>query len=245
MAGRAKTIVFFATFAEKIVAMARSFARRVIAFSLFLTFLAAVTKAQVWQFSVHTDPAVNWFYSDSHYVTNAGGQFGLRAGMEVTWSFVERVGLLSGISYDLRMADLRYADTAMTVDTKYMGLVSMPRGSMLKTNVQYIYIPFGIKMKAIQIGYWSVTSAVGVSSDVLFSQRVKLGEEGFKESVANGFFSWGFLGYFLRVGAEYSLGGRSAIDMGVAYHGTFTAVAKTGVGNLYYHNLSFRVGFLF
>lgn len=119
MAGGTQINVFFATFAEKIGAMARSFARRVIAFSLFLTFLAGATKAQ--EFSVYTDPAVNWFYSDSHYVTNAGGQFGLRAGMEVTWGFVERVGLLSGISYDLRMAALRYADTTMTVDTKYMG----------------------------------------------------------------------------------------------------------------------------
>ena len=245
MAGGTQISVFFATFAEKIVAMARSFARRAIAFSLFLTFLAVATKAQVWQFSVHTDPAVNWFYSDSHYVTNAGGQFGFRAGVEVTRSFVERVGFLLGASYDLRMANLLYADTALQVDTKYVGSVLMPCGSVLKTKAQYIYIPIGIKMRAIQIGYWSVTSAVGVSCDVLVSHRVKLGEEGIKKSLAIGFFTWGYPGYFFRVGAEYSLGGRSAIDMGVAYHGTFTAVAKPGIGNLYYHNLSFRIGFLF
>ena len=34
----------------------------------------------------------------------------------------------------------------------------MPRGSMLQAKAQYIYIPISIKMKAMQIGYWSVAS---------------------------------------------------------------------------------------
>lgn len=218
-------------------------------FTSFLTLLLVLqtysVHAQEWQFGVHVDPAVNWFFSDSHYVSNAGAQFGFRGGVEVSRNFIERVGILFGASYDLRMADLLYADTSLMVNPKYESPKMMARGSILSTRAQYFYVPFGVKMQAIEIGYWTITAAVGISCSVLFSQRIESKEMGLNRQASKDFFTWGYPGYFFRLGTEYSLGGRSSVDMGIAYHGTFTPVAKPGIGNLYYHNVSFRVGFLF
>lgn len=225
--------------------MVRSLARCVVVFSISFTLFASALRAQDWQFGVHVDPAISWFFSDTHYVTNAGAQVGLRSGVEVTWSALERVGVLFGASYDLRGGNLLYADTSLLVDTRYEGKKLLTKGSVMKTKAQYIYIPLGVKMRAIQIGYWTISAAAGLSCDILFSQRVECNAANLKVQAAKDFFSWGFPGYFFRVGAEYSLGGRSAVDMGIAYHGAFSAVAKPGIGKLYYHNLAFRIGFLF
>lgn len=228
--------------------MAKKFLTFIVVLFAFITFVDSTAKArsvEEWQFGIHVDPAVNWFFSDSPYLTNSGGQFGFRGGVEVTWNPMEVLGVLSGVSYDLRMADLKYADTAMLVHPKYGDPLLMTKGSVLETSAQYLYIPIGIKLRAVEIGYWGITGAVGISCDILLSQRVKSKNMGLQKSVAEDFFTWGYPGYFLRFGAEYSLGGRSAIDMGLAYHGVFSAVAKPGIGKLFYHNLSFRVGFIF
>lgn len=225
--------------------MAKHFARYAVLLPLILLLRASEVRSQEWQFGIHVDPAVSWFFSDTRYVTNAGAQFGFRGGVEGTWNVIERVGILFGASYDLRMANLRYADTSLILQTKYEGPKLMAEGSVLETSAQYLYIPLGIKMKAIQIGYWTITSAAGLSCDILFSQRVECNGIDLKKQASKDFFTWGYPGYFFRVGTEYSLGGRSSVDLGIAYHGTFTAVAKPGIGKLYYHNLSFRLGFLF
>lgn len=225
--------------------MAKRLARYALLLPLLLVLRAPAVRAQEWQFGIHVDPAVSWFFSDTRYVTNTGAQFGFRGGVEVTWNVIERVGILFGASYDLRMASLLYADTTLTLNTKYEGQKRMAKGSVLETSAQYLYIPLGVKMQAVQIGYWTITGAVGLSCDILFSQRVESKDMNLKEQASKDFFTWGYPGYFFRVGTEYSLGGRSSVDLGIAYHGTFAAVAKPGIGKLYYHNLSFRLGFLF
>ena len=227
------------------IAMAKSFARFVLVLSFFIALASCPGRAQQWQFSVQLDPAVNWFFSDSRYLTNAGGQFGFRAGVETSWFFIDRVGLLLGASYDLRKANLLYVDTSLNVTPVYSDPVLMAKGSVLKTSAQYIYIPVGLKMKAVRIGYWTVTSAVGLSMNFRLSHSIESRAMGINKTNAVDFFTWGFPGYFFRLGTEYSLGGRSAVDGGIAYHGTFSAVAKPGLGKLYYHNFTFHLGFIF
>lgn len=220
--------------------------------SLLLILLAplalqpAIAQEHPWRFSIHIDPGFNWFYVDNARYKNSGVHFGFCAGAEVEYAIIEQVSLLSGLSYDLRYADVRYKTDECQLKMLYDEEPhDIPERTLVETQAQYLKLPVGIKMRAVQIGYFSITASVGVNGSLIVSQRAAAPSIGVEKAKSKDMFAPGYVGYFIRVGTEYSLGGRSAVEAGLGYYGTFTSVYRPGIGGLGYHNISFRLGFVF
>lgn len=213
---------------------------------VFLWGAQARAQEYPWRFSLHIDPGFNWFYVDNPRYANSGADFGFCAGTEAEWALVERVSLLFGLSYDLRFADVKYKENGFVLKMKYEEEpIPVPAGVIVETQAQYLKLPVGIKMRAVQIGYFTITAATGISGQFLLTQRAAAPSIKVEKAKTTGMFNWAFLGYFIRAGVEYSLGGRSAVEAGLGYYGTFTSVYEPGVGGLGYHNIAFRIGFVF
>jgi hypothetical protein len=126
----------------------------------------------------------------------------------------------------------------------------MPANQRVVYKIQYINVPIGLKFKSNQIGYITIFSDIGIDPKVLIGGKVDIdqpvnlnGESAMKE--LNRF----NLGYHIMAGIEYSLGGSTAVVLGLGFENNFLDVTKDNPGQtidkVTQKILKFRIGINF
>ena len=129
----------------------------------------------------------------------------------------------------------------------------MGAGASTKVKGQYITVPVGFKFKTNEIGYATFYAQLGLTGNI----RVK----GFvwedwnkidKEVIVNEQLPFGYVAYFFGAGVEYSLGGPSAIQVGLNFTNGLTSAFDVdhkkitpSNGKITLGALSLRVGMVF
>ncbi len=196
-------------------------------------------------FSIHADPQVTFFTLDNSRFENVGARVGVNAGMDFEYVFYGRYSLLTGASFDLRSANLKYKDSGYELKTKYEGAPSVPQGATLTTTAYQLQIPLAFKFRAIEIGYVTIVAVAGLTTNMTFAQEATVSALDLEGERLSGMWPFMNLGYLFRLGVEYSLGGASSIQMGLAFNGGITPSFKPGLGRALSHACLLRCGFLF
>jgi opacity protein-like surface antigen len=220
--------------------------RKIVLIGLLLSaFFASGSAQQRLRFSVLVNPCFNWLSSDVKTIESNGANFGFDAGLTMDKFFAENYAFSTGISIGSLGGNLRYSSN--TVFRTTLGDTAVPAGSSVKFKLQYITVPLGLKFKTNQIGYFTYFAHLGFTLQANIkatgtntgTPRV-LDDDNISDEI-----SFLNLGYHIGAGAEYSLGGNTAVVFGITYTNGFVDITQNSDDKITTSSFAIRLGILF
>jgi hypothetical protein len=236
---------------ERIMKILKSSQKRpyVILFFLVLVIVPKI-RIQAQQkivFGLHTDPVISWFSSDVKEIRNEGARPGFNFGLSFYRYFTPNYAFSTGISLLNAGGRLISSDTTVMEFTNFKSTV-LP-GNPVIYKIQYLTIPVGLKLQTNQIGYLTFFSDVGFDPKVVIKGKADIPSLDISGENAVNELKTFSLSYHVTAGIEYSLGGSTALVLGLNFDNNFTDITKDNgkqpVDRVSHKILSFRLGINF
>lgn len=200
-------------------------------FILFILFGIIVAKAQDFKVGIQLSPSWSWMKTDETHINPNGSLLGLKLGAVGEYYFRENYSITTGLGFAFNSGGKLLYDYGGRIWTRTEldpGLDTLPAGSNFKYSVQYVEIPFGLKMKTREFGYVRYFAEIPIITLGFKSQaRGTIQATGIEETeklnikkeVNSLAVSWG-----VGAGLEYSISQNTALVGGIYYSQTFTDV---------------------
>jgi hypothetical protein len=178
-------------------------------------------------FGLFADPVISWFSTDTKETRNVGARPGFNFGLTYNRYFADNYAFSTGIS--ILSAGGTLKDTArilyLTNTTR-----AIPANEPVTYRVQFINIPVGLKFKSNQIGYLTFFSDVGLDPKVVIAGNFDIPSLGYRKEGALNELNRFNLGYHIMAGVEYSLGGSTAVVLGLGFENNFLDITRDNKG---------------
>ncbi len=213
---------------------------------LFISILALISVkafSQDTRFTVFVDPQFSWMSSDIKNVESDGSKFGVNIGLNMDNFFAQNYAFTTGISIDNTGGNLTFENEKKL---KISGTdTTLNPGSTVHYKLQYINIPLGLKLKTNEIGYLTFFANLGINGGINIKatgevDNFELDSENISDEIK--LFN---LGYYIGAGVEYSIGGNSAIILGLTYTNGFIDITTDSDNKITLNNFAIRIGILF
>ncbi|MBN2273797.1 MAG: PorT family protein [Bacteroidales bacterium] len=209
--------------------------------ALFVSFNLA---GQNFRFGINLDPVISWFSPDSKPIDKDGAKLGFNGGLIIETNFQKNYIFATGINLAYLGGNLLY-DSAVIIKVKDATAAALQPGTTVEYNLQYISIPLSLKMKTNQIGYISYYGQLGLTPQVNIKARAKsqgglLDKDNVIEEI--GIFN---LSYFIGGGIEYSLGGTTALNVGIFFNNGFIDLLDNEEYKAAMNFFNLRLGIMF
>lgn len=218
--------------------------KRILVILTFLTaYLSLDAQSSPVKFNVEMDPQFSWFKSDDDAVEPNGSIFHFHAGLNMDYYFAPNYAFVLGVGINNLGGNLLYADST-EFNSKGEILMVEPEQSV-KLNLQYVDIPVGLKLKTEELGYATFFLQLGFNPMINLNAKVSSEEAGLdKEDIKDNINTF-YLGYHLGLGAEYKLGGSTALIGGLRWSSGFTDITDNDPANVSLNTISMHIGVLF
>ena len=199
--------------------------------------------SQKLAFSVVADPPITWLKTDVKNIRNNGSVFGISGGLVLDRYFAENYAFSTGIFLWNTGGKLLFADsTAIRFRT---GEEILEPNTSMTYHLQYVTIPFSLKLNSNEIGYIKFFAHLGIYNHINIGNTadvpsLAIDHVGIPDEIK--LFS---MSYFFGGGIEYSLGGNTAILCGIYYTNGFLDVTTSEDYRTTMNALSLRVGVRF
>jgi len=215
----------------------RTYVIKILLISLMLSLIPQKSFSQEIQIGLYTEPLISWFSSDTDLSVNDGARPGLAFGLTYDRYFARNYAF-SSLSYsDTLLIRFKNSETELNA------------GDNITYRIQYLSVPLGIKLKTNQIGYMTFFANTGISPKVIIGGKGDMPSKNIEKVNVTEELRLFNLGYYITIGTEYSLSGRTAIVLGIAYEDNFMDVTKDYPGQpedkISHHMLRFRIGLNF
>ena len=209
--------------------------KKIVAAIAFLCCLSWSAQAQgEFRFGFQISPTFSWITTDDNQIDNNSSNLGLRLGMLGEKFFQEKYSILFGIGFAFNQGGtLRHTEggnfwpNSDLSDPIYRNL---PSGVNLKYSLQYIELPFALKMRTNEFGYMRAffeipRITIGMNTqargDISSSNIENTSQETIEDDVNFFNLSWGLGG-----GVEYNVSDNTALVGGIFYQHGFLDVTK-------------------
>lgn len=214
-----------------------------ILFVAFLTLIGYSAIGQNYRFGIFADPQFFWLKTDSKKVDSDGIRTNFNVGLAMEKYFAKRYAFLTGISMNGVGGELNYK-IPTTIHTKD-GDHAIDAGTGVLYKLQYLSVPLGLKFCTNEIGYLTYYAHLGVTNHILIRAKADIDKINVsKENVRDEVYPY-TASYQIGLGAEYSLGGDAALQLGVTYSNGIIDVLKSSEFNAINSGVSIRVGVMF
>jgi len=201
-------------------------------FRIFLSLVFAVMvipqnlilAQQTISIGLHADPVISWFASDIKEMKNNGAKPGFNFGINFNKFFTQNYSFSTGISLLNAGGTLINSDTLNLQFTNFNSTV-LP-GKPVVYKIQYIVIPVGLKLQTNQIGYMTFFSDIGLDPKVVIGGKADIPSLSISDEKATGLLRMFNLSYHITAGIEYSLGGTTALVLGLNFDNNFLDITK-------------------
>jgi hypothetical protein len=183
-------------------------------------FISLNLAGQNFRFGVNLDPVISWFSPDSKPIEKDGAKLGFNGGLILETNFQKNYIFATGINLTYMGGNLLYEDST-NIHTEEGETVSISANTTVEYSLQYISIPLSLKMKSNQIGYINYYAQLGLTPQFNIKARAK--SEGAvldRDNVMDEINLFN-LSYFIGGGIEYSLGGTTALNIGIFFNNGF------------------------
>lgn len=213
---------------------------------LFITILALVSVkvfSQNTRFTVFVDPQFSWMSSDIKAVESDGSKFGVNIGLNMDNFFAQNYAFTTGISIDNTRGNLIFENEKKL---KISGSdTTLNPGSTVHYKLQYINIPLGLKLKTNEIGYLTFFANLGINGGINIKATGEVDNFELDSKNISDEIKLFNLGYYIGAGVEYSIGGNSAIILGLTYTNGFIDITTDSDNKITLNNFAIRIGILF
>jgi hypothetical protein len=173
---------------------------------------------------LHADPVISWFASDTKEMKNNGAKPGFNFGINFNKFFTQNYSFSTGISILNAGGTLVSSDTLNLQFTNFKSTV-LP-GKPVVYKIQYIVIPVGLKLQTNQIGYMTFFSDIGLDPKVVIGGKADISSLNISDEKATDLLRMFNLSYHITAGIEYSLGGTTALVLGLNFDNNFLDITK-------------------
>ncbi len=213
--------------------------------SLIIIFSPFILNAQQRiSFGLHADPVISWFASDIKETKNDGARPGFSFGLTYNKYFTPNYSFSTGISLISAGGRLISSDTTVMEFSNFKSTV-LP-GKAVVYKIKYLSIPFGLKLQTNQIGYITFFSDLGLDPKVVIGGKADIPSLNISGETATYELRRFNLSYHITAGIEYSLGGSTALVLGLNFDNNFLDITKDNgkqLKDIVTHKLlSFRLG---
>lgn len=223
-----------------------------LAVAIFAIILPVSAMAQSYdsqrlEFGLHFDPVISWFGSDIKEVSNQGARPGYNFGITFNKFFGENYAFSAGVSLINAGGKLKSTQTTIMEYSNFTSTVLPGKPVIYKIN--YLSFPVGLKLQTNEIGYITYFTNVGMDPKFVLGGKNTIPSLDITDENANKELKFFNLGYHITAGIEYSLGGSTAVVIGLNYENNFIDITKdNGVqpeDRITHRILSFRLGMNF
>jgi len=219
--------------------------KKIVVLLAFFTFaLTATAQEEPLRFGFQLSPTFSWMTANTNRINSSGTNLGIKVGMIGEFYFADNYAFTSGIGFafnhggtlqheragcywdrsDLGLSQSFYDSTAMCY--------KLPEGVKLQYKIQYLEIPFGLKMSTRDFGYISYflepMLTLGIKTQANGSVEGRgIGNDAEKVNIKKEVNSIN-LSYGLNVGAEYSISENTSLVGGLGIQVGFTDVTQDG-----------------
>ena len=216
-----------------------------LAIILLMTF--SISNGQNLQISLSADPVISWFSSDTRNVVNEGARPGFSFALQIDNYFTENYAFSTGITVLWMSGRLNYSDT-LHLRFKNSELF-VPGNEDIIYKIQYLSVPVGLKLKTNQIGYITFFSNIGLDPKVMIGGKADIPFSDITDENITEELRLFNLGFHFTAGIEYSLGGNTALLIGLGYENVFLDTTKDyedqPVDKIGQHIIRFKFGINF
>ena len=210
----------------------------IFALSIFaLSFSAMQAQSGDFRFGFQSSPTLSWMTTSVNYVNANGTIPGMKLGVIGEYYFRPDYAFIGGLGFAFntggRLLHAREGVYWTETEGKGIGRDTTAANSNLKYNLQYVEIPFGLKMRTREFGYLRYFAEIPVftlgfesTGRGTISAGTKVSEDpqaiedlNIKSEINALALSWGFGG-----GVEYSLSQNTSIVGGIFYQRYFTDI---------------------
>jgi hypothetical protein len=199
-------------------------------------------------FGLFADPVISWFSTDTKETRNNGARAGFNFGLTYNKYFANNYAFATGISILSAGGTLK---NTVPIDMKFNNppSVNVDANQPVVYRIQYVNIPIGLKFKSNQIGYITFFSDIGIDPKVVIGGSVDIPSLSISKEGAMNELNRFNLAYHIVAGIEYSLGGSTAVVLGLGFDNNFLDVTKDNTGQppdkVTQKILKFRIGINF
>ena len=194
--------------------------------------------------------AITWMKPDVKEIESKGPRGGYGFGLMFDFRFGDNYSLTSGFNLNYGGGKLEFQDSIQFEHDKRTGenFDTIVPGTIITYKLGYMEIPITLLLKTNEIGYITYFGQIGLSSQIRIKAKgdaASLGEGqidngDFKKEVR--IFNFGLL---VGGGIEYSLGGNTALIIGLLYNWGFVDVIDKDKPKVSMNSLALRVGVMF
>jgi hypothetical protein len=212
---------------------------------IILLLMSGRLEAQNISFGIFADPVISWFSSDIKETQNDGARAGFNFGFTFNRYFTNNYAFSTGINI-LNAGGRLINRSAETMDMKFNNLsAELLPGKAVVYKVQYLSVPVGLKFKSNQIGYITFFTDIGIDPKVVIGGKADIPPNIKGEAALNELRKFN-MSYHVIAGIEYSLGGSTAMVLGLGFENNFLDVTKDinnqPTDKVTHNILKFRIG---
>jgi len=196
---------------------------------------------------VHVEPGLNWFHADEAHLKKGPLRMGISEGLKLDIRFEKFYAFSLGVNWSQWGGNIIYNEP-VSFDLE-SGVEAFQAGTTVTYRLQYVEIPFALKIMMPEVGYSTWFFEAGL--DPMYNTRALINatdnnikNEAFQNGINRLNMAWhsGF-------GLNYSLGGSLSVQCALVYKNTFLDVTKDGpyrkADNTRVNQVGLRVGIVF
>jgi hypothetical protein len=197
---------------------------------VFMTVLIApdLSAQKDLRIGLHATPLVSWFGTDNSQMTNHGSLPGFNFGISLNRYFDRNYAFTLGLEMENAGGRLSYANDSQfefsNKETTYNETVLA--NNAVTYNIRYVALPIGLQLQTMQIGYVTFFANLGVDPKVVAGAKASIPAQDIDKQTALSELKVFNLGYFVKAGIEYSIGGETSAVVSMGYKNNFLDVTK-------------------
>jgi hypothetical protein len=204
-------------------------------------------ESQNIRLGVIASPLISYFKTDLSRIDPNGSRVGINVGLMLDKYFAEHYAFSTGISLQTMGGHLNYV-TGKDNFHSSADLTSLPANTDVKYKLQYLHIPFAIKMRTTEIGYFTYFAQMGLDPMINVKADADISSLNLKNIGVGDEIELFYMAYHIGVGVEYKIIGNTKLMTGITYMNGFTDVTSN-YGNsaekTKMHCFELRIGVLF
>jgi hypothetical protein len=169
-------------------------------------------------FSIHFDPLLSWFGTDSYDTRSNGVVPGFVFGVSYNKYFSQNYSFSSGMNIIRAGGTLVNRDASQFEFKDYFSTVyTVPAGEDITYRITYLSVPLGLKLQTNPIGYGRFFTDVGFDPKVVIGGRADIPSINIKDGNATRELNPFNLAFHVTAGMEYPIAGSNYFVVGLGY----------------------------
>lgn len=201
-------------------------------------------------FSIHFDPLISWFTTESYDTRNDGVVTGFNFGISYNSYFGPNYSFSTGVNIINAGGRLINREaTLFELKNYYNSILTVQPGESITYKITYLSIPLGLKLQTNQVGYGRFFTDLGLDPKIVIGGRADIPSLNIKGGNALPELNLFNLSFHIMAGMEFPLAGNNNLVVGVGFDRNLFDITRDNVDqpwNLVYQKmLSFRIGMTF